>query len=345
MKTTVTSVLLLLLLAAHAAAQTPEGARDPGQGAAQQPAATSTPGLVEAARLNNEAVGLYAAGKYEEALPLARRIVELRAKELGASHTLVGAALLNVAAVEGRLALTDEARKDYRRAAAIFEKGGDESLRSLITAVDGLARLETDIRRAIDLHKRGLALKEKVHGPESIEVALTSFNLGHFYDLLGDDGEAERRFRRFLETAEKGKAGAEDDVAVAYLRLACIAGRKGERDEAAALEAAADKVYLSAMGKRLPFDGGIINGKAVSKPPPSYPEEAKRVHAQGTITVEILVGEAGVVLGACAQRGRGHQSLKRASEFAAYRAQFTPTSINGKPVKVRGIITYNFVLQ
>jgi TonB family protein len=316
----------------------------PARAAAQGGAKTS-PDLQEAARLHNEVVGLYAAGKYGEALPLARRIVELRAKELGESHTLVGAALLNVAAVEGRLGLTDEARKDYRRAAAIFEKGGDESLRSLVTAVDGLARLETDIRRAIDLNKRGLALKEKVHGAESIEAALTSFTLGHYYDLQGDDGEAERRFRRFIEVAGKVGPGAEDDTAVAYLRLACIARRKGERDEAAALEASAEKIFLTAMGKRPPFEGGIINGKAVSKPQPSYPEEAKRVHAQGTIVVEILVGEAGVMLCACAQKGAGHKSLKRASEFAAYRAQFTPTYVNGKPVKVSGTITYRFVLQ
>jgi TonB family protein len=132
---------------------------------------------------------------------------------------------------------------------------------------------------------------------------------------------------------------------VAYLRLACIARREGKRTEAETLEADAAEVYRSAFSKRLPLDGGIINGKAVSKPPPDYPAEAKRVHAQGTFVVEIFVGEAGVTLSACAQKGEGHKSLKRAAEFAAYRARFTPTYINGKPVKVRGIITYRFVLQ
>ena len=43
--------------------------------------------------------------------------------------------------------------------------------------------------------------------------------------------------------------------------------------------------------------------------------------------------------------GDAHASLKAASEFAAYDARFTPTLLNGKPVKVRGIITYRFVLR
>jgi TonB family protein len=334
MKTYVTVVLVLFLLAGPAGAQTPGGA----------PPQTS-PDLQEAARQNNEAVTLYAAGKYAEALPHARRVVELRERELGNSHALVGAALLNVAAIEGKLAKLDDARRDYRRAISIFEKGNDESLRSLITAVDGLARLETTIPGAIDLHKRSLALKEKVFGPESIEVALSSFNLGHFYDLRGDEDEAGRRFQRFLDIAVKRKAGAEDDIAVAYMRLACIARLKGEQDEADALESRAREVFLSVAAKRPIFDGGVVNGKAISKPQPAYPEEAKRAHAQGTILVEMLVGESGVVLAACAQKGEGHRSLKRASEFAAYRAQFTPTTVNGKPVKVRGVITYRFILE
>ncbi|HEX8688200.1 MAG TPA: hypothetical protein VF654_16930, partial [Pyrinomonadaceae bacterium] len=45
---------------------------------AQEPAAQGSPGLAEAARLNAEAVRLYTAGKYAEALPAAARALELR---------------------------------------------------------------------------------------------------------------------------------------------------------------------------------------------------------------------------------------------------------------------------
>lgn len=205
-------------------------------------------------------------------------------------------------------------------------------------------RLESDILRAVGLHKRSLALKEKVYGPGSAEAALSVFQLGHFSDLLRDYDAAERHFQRFVRVAEKTGARAEDDVAVAYTRLGCLMLKKGERDEADAYKSKAYAAFKSAADKRVPVEGGVVNGKAVSKPQPAYPAEAKRASADGTITVELLVGETGVVLSACAQRSEGHKSLKEASEFAAYNARFTPTTLGGRPVKVKGIITYKFVL-
>jgi TonB family protein len=89
--------------------------------------------------------------------------------------------------------------------------------------------------------------------------------------------------------------------------------------------------------------GGVLNGKAASKPQPDYPQEAKALHEQGVVRVEVVVGERGDVISA--QAVSGAPSLRRASETAARRAKFSPTYLCGKPVKVSGIITYNFVLR
>jgi TonB family protein len=338
MKTAVALTFATLLAVVPCRAQA--GATTPGQ-------AQTSPALQEAARLNSEVVKLFGAGKYAEALPLAARVVEMREKELGATHPLVGGALMNLAAVERNVGKLDDARRHYQRAASIFEKGGDETARSLINAVEALARMESDIFRAVELQKRSLALKEKTYGPDSPEAASSVFQLGHFNDLLRQYDEAERHFERFLRIAEKSKAqaGAEDDVAVAYTRLACLMLKKGKRDEAAEFESRADAVFKSVADNRPRVEGGIVNGKAITKPQPIYPAEAKRASAEGTIQVEILIGETGVVLSACAQNSEGHKSLKESSEFAAYNARFTPTEQNGKPVKVRGTITYRYVLQ
>src|SRR5438045_3323095 len=43
--------------------------------------------------------------------------------------------------------------------------------------------------------------------------------------------------------------------------------------------------------------GGILNGKAVSKPAPDYPPIAKAARAQGTVVVQIVVSEDGDVFG------------------------------------------------
>ncbi len=89
--------------------------------------------------------------------------------------------------------------------------------------------------------------------------------------------------------------------------------------------------------------GGVLDGKAVSKPAPPYPQLAKASRAQGMVTVQVLVDEQGNV--ASAKAVSGHPLLQQAAVQAARNARFTPTLLSGQPVKVTGVITYNFVLN
>ena len=91
------------------------------------------------------------------------------------------------------------------------------------------------------------------------------------------------------------------------------------------------------------LSGGVLNGKAIKKAQPEYPGNAKLARASGTVTVQIIVDEKGDVVSA--QAVSGHPSLREASEKAARRSKFTPTTLCGRPVKVRGVITFNFVLM
>ena len=89
--------------------------------------------------------------------------------------------------------------------------------------------------------------------------------------------------------------------------------------------------------------GGVLNGKAISKPTPAYPPIARAARASGTVTVQILVDEGGRVISANAVSG--HPLLQQAAVAAARQARFSPTLLSGQPVKVSGVITYNFVFQ
>jgi protein TonB len=95
--------------------------------------------------------------------------------------------------------------------------------------------------------------------------------------------------------------------------------------------------------KKTIVSGGVLNGKAISKPQPAYPPIAKAARAQGTVTVQIVVDESGRVISATAVSG--HPLLQQAAVAAARQARFSPTLLSGQPVKVSGVITYNFVLQ
>jgi len=70
---------------------------------------------------------------------------------------------------------------------------------------------------------------------------------------------------------------------------------------------------------------------------------AKQIRVQGTVNIQILVDEQGKVVSA--QAISGNPMLTTAARDAALRARFTPTMLNNQPVKVQGVITYNFVLQ
>ena len=87
----------------------------------------------------------------------------------------------------------------------------------------------------------------------------------------------------------------------------------------------------------------VLVSKVINLPKPGYPLIAKQIRAQGPVNVQILVDESGRVISAHAVNG--NPVLVRAAEEAARGARFTPTFLNDQPVKVQGVITYNFVLQ
>ena len=137
-------------------------------------------------------------------------------------------------------------------------------------------------------------------------------------------------------------------------RLLHLVHVRADSDEAAG--AAAWKTLLDTLKVEAPTQpspeadkieqivaGGVLNGKAVKKPAPEYPPIAKGVRAAGTVTVQILVDEKGNV--ASAQAVSGHTLLHAPSVEAARKAKFEPTTLCGQPVKVSGVITYNYVLM
>ncbi|HEX8284367.1 MAG TPA: cytochrome c oxidase assembly factor Coa1 family protein [Pyrinomonadaceae bacterium] len=89
--------------------------------------------------------------------------------------------------------------------------------------------------------------------------------------------------------------------------------------------------------------GGLLDGKAVSKPEPPYPAIAKAARASGKVTVRVTVDETGHVVSA--EPVSGHPLLHAAAVAAAKQARFAPTLQGGEPVKVSGVLTYNFVLE
>lgn len=90
-----------------------------------------------------------------------------------------------------------------------------------------------------------------------------------------------------------------------------------------------------------PISGGILNGRASKKPTPKYPAGAHAVGASGTVKVRIVIDETGNVIWARAISG--HPLLLAPSEDAALQTKFPVTKLSGQPVRVSGLMVYNFV--
>lgn len=87
----------------------------------------------------------------------------------------------------------------------------------------------------------------------------------------------------------------------------------------------------------------LKKGELIEAPQPVYPEEAKKEKIEGVVSVVITIGDEGNVIYAKAKSGP--EPLHSASEAAAWKARFKPSFIDGKPVKVSGVMSYKFVLD
>ncbi len=84
------------------------------------------------------------------------------------------------------------------------------------------------------------------------------------------------------------------------------------------------------------------NSKVIDLPQPSYPEAAKAAKIEGLVIVTVVVDESGEVI--WARANSGHPLLQAAVMKVVCRARFTPALLPGRPVKVWGVIRYQFVL-
>lgn len=161
--------------------------------------------------------------------------------------------------------------------------------------------------------------------PDNVEALLGAgvalVNVGYATGDRAQLREGLDVLRKFVEKAPEGhRAHASAIEALEFLA----------RD----VEARAVELDESQSGGNSPrsVEGGVINGRTISKPKPPYPAIAKAAFAQGTVVVRLVVNEQGDVVWARAVSG--HPLLRAVAVAAAREAKFTPTLLDGKPVKV-----------
>ncbi len=95
--------------------------------------------------------------------------------------------------------------------------------------------------------------------------------------------------------------------------------------------------------KKITVSGGVLQGSATRKVQPPYPPIAKAARASGAVQIQVTISEEGRVIEAAVISG--HPLLRDAALQAARQWVFKPTELSGVPVKVQGVLTFNFTLQ
>jgi TonB family protein len=312
---------------------------------AQASLSNQTPVLVESQELTAKVLKLYSEWKYDEALPLAKRALELRETALGRNHQDLVPLLLNLGEIFKAKQKLSDAHSSFERALQISEKafGADDArLASILDRLAFVAFAERDERKAESLFARSLSIKEKADGPESPEVAQTAFALGELYRFRRDYAKSGPLYQRVIRIKEKLARKNDPELLKALQGYLIVLFGQNKMDEVGPVQ----KRIAELVGDSGWIQGGVLNGKAISLALPPYPAEARSSRASGQVHVQVTIDETGKVIEAKAINISGTNSaLIDAAERAARKSRFTPTLVSGMPVKVHGVIIYNFVSQ
>ena len=157
--------------------------------------------LLQARRLENVAVVLFARGEYQEAARLERRGLELRVKALGEDHPLVGDSLYNLAASEIRAGEVGAAIKHLQRARTIFRtRFGQLSPRMSITLnLLGVIQMQTgQLTAALESFREGRHIDEQIRGKKDDQYYDTIENEALTLHRLGNADEAHSIFNNMI---------------------------------------------------------------------------------------------------------------------------------------------------
>jgi TonB family protein len=221
------------------------------------------------------------------------------------------------------------------------EKGGLEHprLAILLDRVAVLAYIKNDFQKSEAAYKRALAIREKAFGQNHAEFAKSLYSLAEFYRFTGKFDKAQPLYEQATILRKKLFGPDNPEYLKTKDRYFCLAYETLQDKK---LKEFTEKLDASDGGKPTKPPEELLNGRAVSLPRPSYPEEARRERLQGVVIIKVTINELGNVTEASDMCG-ANPILAKTSVQAAREARFIPTKVSGRPITVTGVITYNFV--
>ena len=180
----------------------------------------------------------------------------------------------------------------------------------------------TDLSKAIELNPK---------------LAFAFASRGDAYEKKGDVAKAKDDYKKALDLDANVEPAKSAMAKIAADELK--AQKEAEDARKAAAQAAAAKEAPKPAPEYLDL-GQLYATEAVKLVTPSYSPVAVRAGIQGKVKVEVTIDVDGNVTSAKAVEG--HQFLRLDAEEAARRSKFKPAMFEGKAIKAKGYIIYNF---
>jgi len=205
----------------------------------------------EAGKLEMRIETFFKQGKYAEAIPVAKQLLEIREKTLGPDHTNTAASLNDLADLYHPTGDFAKAEPLYQRALKIVEKALGPEHPDTATCLNNLAVLYIHMRdyaKAEPLHERALKIKEKALGPEHLDMAVNLNNLAKHYTDMGSYAKAEALYQRMLKIVEKALGPEHPTTATCLNNLATLYVNMGDYARGEPLLERALKIQEKALG-------------------------------------------------------------------------------------------------
>lgn len=327
MKKILFTLILLLLVSVFAFAQT-----------------DSEVNRKEIAELNAEISQSVKIKDYSKALKAAQKAVKFTETAFGKDHLESGKALLTLGFVYLLADKYNDAEDYLKQALVIYDSNKTENDPMLIILLEtlSLAKYRTDkYEESAVLLERATKMREKTEGSDSSKVITNFWSLANLNFTVGKFRTAADLYRRVFDYRYAQKTVNSPELYDAFIRCSCSLYKADNPAGAERFES----LFKAKVEEKTNYENfDIINGKAKKLPRPEYPALAALRKTTGKAEVTVIIDEQGNVVFACTKVYTGSEQFVDAAEKAAYKAKFASTTVNGKPIRVSGIIVYNFKL-
>jgi TonB family protein len=239
-----------------------------------------------------------------------------------------------------------KALEHYHQALPIAHEAGpsSEALFIRIEIIATCSRLGK-MREAVGCYQKDLELW-RAAGDRGMQAEALD-HLGDLYSALGEQKKAVDSHLKALELWRAIGDGNEAGTLERLSRLYLASGdqRKAREYYLQSLELEQESQETGVRTLAIKDDLGqeLLKGIVIKRVMPSYPPEAKAALVSGDVGVRITISEKGKVIEA--EAVSGPELLREAALKAARQWRFEPLLLRGTPVKVRGVLTFNFIVE